>query len=186
MFLYVLYTSSCCIGMDKSILLYPFSVKHRLLPFYARIQHANPKHLLISVLPIILYVCFVLSLSLLFLSLSCHQQHSLTLQHLSLPLSFVCQLPDPTNSEVKSLLQMQRSLSAKKGGRLDGDEPLTPSRTQTFFSRVTDLAILTDRVPREHMRHLEHAWNWAHGRANIQQPLLYPLNWSDYINRLPK
>ena len=58
--------------------------------------------------------------------------------------------------------------------------------SETFFSRVTDVAILTDRVPREHMRHLEHAWNWAHGRANIQQPLLYPLNWSAYINRLPK
>ena len=56
--------------------------------------------------------------------------------------------------------------------------------SETVFSRVTDVSILCDTVPREHMRHLSDACNWGHGRANIQQPLLKPLNWDAYIASL--
>jgi len=56
--------------------------------------------------------------------------------------------------------------------------------SETVFSRVTDVSILLDTVPRERMRHLNDACNWAHGRANIQQPLLKPLNWDEYIASL--
>lgn len=56
--------------------------------------------------------------------------------------------------------------------------------SEVVYSRVTDVSILCDIVPRERMRYLGHAWNWAHGRANLQQPLLKPLNWKAYLDKV--
>ena len=55
---------------------------------------------------------------------------------------------------------------------------------ETVFSRVTDVSILTDKIPRYKMRHIQEACDWAHGRANLQQPLLKPKNWNAYLDSL--
>ncbi len=55
---------------------------------------------------------------------------------------------------------------------------------ETVFSRVTDVSILVETIPRGKMRWINDACDWAHGRANLQQPLLYPKNWDVYIESL--
>jgi len=55
---------------------------------------------------------------------------------------------------------------------------------ETVFSRVTDVSILRDSIGRGKMRHLNDACSWAHGRANLQQPLLKPKTWGAYLESL--
>ena len=55
---------------------------------------------------------------------------------------------------------------------------------EVVYSRVTDCKLLRDRIPRWHFRNIFMTNAWAHGRANLQQPLLRPKLWDAYLQQL--
>ena len=54
--------------------------------------------------------------------------------------------------------------------------------SETYFSRVTDTTALRDRISFSLFQQLSHIVDWAHGRANLCQPLQKPSH-DDYFAR---
>ena len=50
-------------------------------------------------------------------------------------------------------------------------------KEEGVFARVTDEAILQDRVAYHNISVLEHAWNWGLARSNLGQPFYKPPNY---------
>jgi 5'-3' exonuclease len=64
---------------------------------------------------------------------------------------------------------------------MDRDDCQARYGSEAFFSRITDLEFLQDRVPRHRFHHFQNALYWAMGRANLNQPYYVPHGADEYF-----
>jgi hypothetical protein len=89
----------------------------------------------------------------------------------------------PNHNEIHTPIRLDGRLQYTNSEIKEGKINKTNRYTcEVVYSRVTDCKLLRDRLPRWHFRNLIMANSWAHGRANLQQPLLKPKLWDFYIN----
>jgi hypothetical protein len=83
---------------------------------------------------------------------------------------------DSQNAMQSKINALQAELKEKEQTVVD----LTERYEALYLSAEKDAAAM------RRLLHLADACDWAHGRANLQQPLLKPLNWGAYLASLHK